>query len=79
MVKQKNYHSVGILTFTDDRENGLFSIKVENHLRKKQNEIKVFLKEKNIKVIDPLEEIRRENKIPYGIRSIEDIDNIERL
>jgi len=79
MVSQKSYPSVGILTFTDDREEGLFSPKVESHLEEKQNEIKNFLKRKNIKVIDPLEEIRKENKVSYGIRSIDDIESVEKL
>jgi L-fucose isomerase-like protein len=65
---------IGIVTFTDDRDVGLYSKDVEGHLRKKQAELRGFLQEWDVEVVDPLEEIREENEIPFGIRNLKDID-----
>ena len=48
---------IAIAAFTDDRDVGLYSKEVEDHIRRKQKELKDFLIENNVSVIDPLDEI----------------------
>ena len=65
---------IAIITFTDDRDVGLYSEDVENRIRKKQSKVKTFLTDQNIEVIDPLGEIRGKGEVPYGIRNMNDIE-----
>lgn len=65
---------IAIITFTDDRDVGLYSRDVENRIRKKQSLLKAFLTEQGIEVIDPLGEMRSRDEIPYGIRNRGDIE-----
>ena len=65
----KDKPRIAIVTFTDDRDVGIADESVENHLRKKQNEIKSFLEKNSIEAIDPLPEITRDkNNFWYGLR-----------
>ncbi len=65
---------IGIITFTDDRDVGLYSNEIEDNLRKKQEKLREILKAHGVTVIDPLAEMRKVNGIPYGVRNIRDID-----
>jgi len=67
---------IAIVTFTDDRDVGLYSEEVENHIRKKQSELKRFLAHEGIEIIDPLDEIRDKGEVPYGIRNLSDIERV---
>ncbi len=67
---------IAILTFTDDRDVGISSERVEKHLRLKQEELKKFLTVNNVIVYDPLHELRKANSIWYGVRNLKDIDNL---
>jgi L-fucose isomerase-like protein len=67
---------IAIVTFTDDRDVGLYSREVENRLRKKQSELKKVLTHGGVEIIDPLEEIRSPGELPYGIRSLQDIGRV---
>jgi L-fucose isomerase-like protein len=67
---------VAILTFTDARNEGISSDTVEKHLRKKQLELKHFLENNSIRVVDPLPEIRDSHSPWYGIRNLSEIDAI---
>jgi L-fucose isomerase len=67
---------IAIVTFTDDRDVGLYSKEVENHLRKRQSELKEFLTNEGVEVVDPLEEIRNRGEVPYGIRNLQDIGRV---
>ena len=49
---------IAVITFTDDRDVGLYSKDVENHIRKRQSGLKAFLANRDVEVIDPLDEIR---------------------
>ena len=65
---------IAIVTFTDDRDVGLYSREVENRIRKKQSVLKTFLLEQDIEVLDPLDKMRGRAEIPYGIRNSGDIE-----
>jgi len=65
---------IAIITFTDDRDVGVSNPAVENFLRKKQEELKKFLQDNSISVIDPLSKIRNKNDSWYGIRNINDVN-----
>jgi L-fucose isomerase-like protein len=65
---------IAIVSFTDDRDVGLYSKEVEDHIRRKQEELNNFLNKNNIEVIDPLREIRKKDAVPYGIRNLRDIE-----
>ena len=65
---------IAVITFTDDRDVGLYSKDVENHIRKRQSGLKAFLANRDVEVIDPLDEIRGKHELPYGIRNLRDID-----
>jgi L-fucose isomerase-like protein len=67
---------VALVTFTDDRDVGLYSKEVEDHLRRKQEEIDEFLRASDITVVNPLDEIRAAGSVPYGIRNLADIDRV---
>ncbi|MGQ9615938.1 MAG: hypothetical protein ACUVWJ_05995 [Spirochaetota bacterium] len=67
---------IGIITFTDDRDVGLYSEEVEEHLRKKHEELKRFLVKEGIMVIDPLKKIRKKGELPFGVRNIKDIRKV---
>jgi len=67
---------IAIVTFTDDRDVGISSKKVENHLRRKQDEIKKFLISNNINVFNPLDELRGKDSIWYGIRTLKDVSDV---
>ena len=67
---------IAIVTFTDDRDVGLYSKEVENHLRKRQSELKEFLTNEGVEVVDPLEEIRKRGEVGYGIRNLQDIGRV---
>jgi L-fucose isomerase-like protein len=67
---------IAIVTFTDDRDVGLYSKEVEDHIRRKQDELKNFLNGNNVVVIDPLAEIRKKDAVPYGIRNLHDIEQV---
>ncbi len=67
---------IAIVSFTDDRDVGLYSKEVEDHIRGKQKELKDFLIENNVAVIDPLDEIREKEALPYGIRNLRDIERV---
>jgi L-fucose isomerase-like protein len=71
-----NTPRIAIVTFTDNRDVGLYSRDVEKRIRKKQSMLKAFLNEQDVEVIDPLNEIRGKNEIPYGIRNLADIDRV---
>jgi len=64
---------IAIVTFTDARDEGISNPEVEEHLRKRQGELKTFLEEHDISVIDPLEHLRGRDSSWYGIRGINDI------
>ncbi len=68
--------TICIVTFTDDRDVGLYSREVESGIRKKQGDLKGFLSENNVTVVDPLGEIRKKNEIPYGVRNLRDIEQV---
>jgi L-fucose isomerase-like protein len=74
MEVKSNKPTIAIVTFTDDREVGLFSPEIESYLSDKQNGIKNFLTVNNITVYDPLEELRAEESGWYGLRSLPEID-----
>lgn len=65
--------TMALITFTDDRDDGISSPEVEQFLKEKQGELKKFLKLNDIDVVDPLEELRKNNKGWYGIRNLEDV------
>ncbi len=65
---------IGIITFTDDRDVGLYSKEIEDNLRKKQTKLNKMLTSHGVTVIDPLAEMRKLNSIPYGVRNSHDID-----
>ncbi len=65
---------IAVITFTDDRDVGLYSKDVENRIRKRQSGLKAFLTDQDVEVIDPLDEIRGKHAVPYGIRNLKDID-----
>lgn len=67
---------IAIVTFTDDRDVGLYSKEVEEHLRKKQEEMKRFLNTSGITVIDPLGKIRKRGSLPYGVRNLQDVRQV---
>jgi L-fucose isomerase len=67
---------IAIVTFTDDRDVGLYSEEVENHMRGKQSELKEFLAHEGVEIIDPLDEIRGQGEVPYGIRNLSDVDRV---
>ena len=67
---------IAIVSFTDDRDVGLYSKEVEDHIRGKQKELKDFLIENNVAVIDPLDEIREKEALPYGIRNLRDVEQV---
>lgn len=67
---------IAIVTFTDDRDVGLYSREVEDHLRRKQDELRRFLIKGGVTVIDPLKKIRRKGELPYGVRNIKDIRRV---
>ena len=71
-----NKPNIAIVTFTDDRDVGLYSKEVETHLRNKQMELKKFLTSHDVNVIDPLNELRKKDSIPYGIRNLGDIKGV---
>lgn len=72
--------SAAILTFTDARDEGISSAEVENHLKNKQAELKAFLENNNVTVIDPLSELRGRDSTWYGLRGLKDIDEaVKRL
>jgi L-fucose isomerase-like protein len=66
---------IAIVTFTDDRDVGLYSRDVENRIRDKQSALKTFLESRDIEVIDPLAKMRGKNEMPYGLRNRRDIEN----
>jgi L-fucose isomerase len=66
---------IAVVAFTDDRDVGLYSAEVENHIRRKQGELKRFLEHAGIEIIDPLGEIRDRGAVPYGIRNLSDIES----
>jgi L-fucose isomerase-like protein len=70
--------TICIVTFTDDRDVGLYSREVESGIRRKQQKLKAFLIENNITVVDPLGEIRKKNRVPYGVRNLRDIELVLR-
>lgn len=71
----KDKPRIALVTFTDDRDVGIADEAVENHLRKKQNEIKSFLEKNSIEAIDPLLEITRDkNNFWYGLRKIKEVN-----
>jgi L-fucose isomerase-like protein len=70
---------IAIVTFTDDRDVGLYSGEVEEGIRKKQSALKKYLLQENVEVIDALGEIRGKDEIPYGIRNLRDIERIVSL
>lgn len=65
---------IAVVTFTDDRDVGLYSKDVEDRIRRKQSGIKKFLTQMDIQVIDPLDEMREKGELSYGIRNLKDID-----
>jgi len=65
---------IAIVTFTDDRDVGLYSREVENRIRKKQSELKAFLTAQDVEVIDPLNQMRGRDEMPYGMRNLADVD-----
>ena len=65
---------IAVVTFTDDRDVGLYSKDVEDRIQRKQSGIKKFLTQMDIQVIDPLDEMREKGELPYGIRKLKDID-----
>ncbi len=69
-----NKPNIAIVTFTDDRDVGLYSKKIENHIRNKQIELKKFLSSHDINTVDPLNEIRKKDAVPYGIRNLQDVN-----
>jgi L-fucose isomerase-like protein len=71
-----NKPNIAIVTFTDDRDVGLYSKEVETHLRNKQMELKKFLTSHDVNVIDPLSELRKKDSVPYGIRNLGDIKGV---
>ena len=79
MNKEYDFPSIAIITFTDAREEGISNDAVENHLRKKQGELRTLLEENNISVIDPLENFRSADSSVYGIRSIKEVDAVCRV
>jgi len=71
----KDKPRIAIVTFTDDRDVGIADETVENLLRKKQNEVKDFLKKNSIDVIDPLLEIKKDkDNFWYGLRKITEVN-----
>jgi L-fucose/D-arabinose isomerase len=74
-----NQPEVAIITFTDDREDGISSPEVESFLEQKQMELKEFLELNGIDVADPLGELRKDSKGWYGVRNLEDVDGIIRI
>lgn len=76
LIMENENPRIAIVTFTDDRDVGLYSKEVEGRLRKKQEELKRYLAAGNITVIDPLNEIRKKSSIPYGIRNLQDIERV---
>ena len=71
-----NKPKIAIVTFTDDRDVGVSSKEVENHLRRKQDEVKIFLISNNINIFDPLDELREKDSVWYGIRTLQDVSSI---
>ena len=71
-----NKPKIAIVTFTDDRDVGVSSKEVENHLRRKQDEVKNFLISNNIDIFDPLDELREKDSVWYGIRTLRDVSSI---
>lgn len=65
--------TIAIITFTDDRDDGISSPEVERFLKDKQEELKKFLKLNNIDVIDPLGELRKNEGGWYGVRNLKDV------
>jgi L-fucose isomerase-like protein len=68
--------TIAIITFTDDRDVGVSSPEVENYLKHKQSELKNYLSDSGIDVIDPLAELRKNSDDWYGVRKLQDINNI---
>jgi L-fucose/D-arabinose isomerase len=68
-----------LVTFTDARDEGISNPEVEDALRKKQKELRLFLEEKHVTVVDPLAELRPAGSSWYGIRSLDDIKKVVRL
>ncbi|MHB8278202.1 MAG: hypothetical protein ACYDIA_11180, partial [Candidatus Humimicrobiaceae bacterium] len=68
--------NIAIITFTDDRDVGVSSPEVENYLKHKQSELKNYLASNDIDVIDPLAELRKNSDDWYGVRNLQDINNI---
>ncbi|MCL4377730.1 MAG: hypothetical protein M1409_05000 [Actinobacteria bacterium] len=65
-----------LITFTDDRDVGVSSPAFENYLKHKQSELKDYLESNEINVIDPLAELRKNSDEWYGLRNLQDINNI---
>ena len=68
--------TIAIVTFTDDRDDGISSPEVEQFLRDKQGELKRFLKLNNVDVVDPLEGLRKNEEGWYGIRNLKDVKEV---
>jgi len=68
--------SVAIVTFTDDRDVGLYSPEVEERLRRKQGELRVFLEANGVRAVDPLGDFRKKGALPYGVRNRADVGKV---
>ncbi|MCL4416431.1 MAG: hypothetical protein M1365_07020, partial [Actinobacteria bacterium] len=68
--------TIAIVTFTDDRDVGVSSPEVENYLKRKQSELKNYLARNGVNIIDPLAELRNSSDDWYGLRNLQDINNI---
>ncbi|MBN2073734.1 MAG: fucose isomerase, partial [Actinobacteria bacterium] len=71
--------AVALITFTDDRDDGISSPEVEQFLRKKQGKLKKFLESSGFIAIEPLEELRKDREGWYGIRNLEDVRNTVKI
>ena len=64
---------IALVTFTDDRDEGLTSSAIDKYMISKQKELKEFLESNDIKVIEPLEIMQSSDRPWYGLRTNQDI------
>jgi L-fucose/D-arabinose isomerase len=65
---------IGIVTFTDMRDEGISSEAVERQLRSRQEELASFLASQGIQAVDPLATLRAGGSPWYGVRSFAEVD-----
>jgi hypothetical protein len=70
---------IALVTFTDDRDVGVSNPQVEKMLKARQENLKEFLGQNSIEVIDLLSISKDENNGWYGVRNLKDIERIVKI